>query len=109
MIRNQFKKRFFESSVESFKLAKIRAGTCESLRWPKSDWYREEAAEMKNGRASWESGRPLQPWTNSLLMALGGASLLLYRVSLRAKGGDDVEWFIKVALASHSFISSLSG
>ena len=35
---------------------------------------------------------------NSLLIVLGGASLLLYRVSLRAKGGDDIEWFIKVAL-----------
>gem|GEM_PF-5279734 len=24
--------------------------------------------------------------------------LLLYRVSLRAKGGDDLDWFIKIAL-----------
>ncbi|MGI9165325.1 MAG: hypothetical protein ACR2G5_02885 [Pyrinomonadaceae bacterium] len=43
------------------------------------------------------SGRPLK-WIHSLLIVLGGASLLLYRVSLRAKGGDDIEWFIKVAL-----------
>lgn len=37
-------------------------------------------------------------WTNPLLILLGCASLLIYRVSLRAKGGDDIEWFIKVAL-----------
>lgn len=36
--------------------------------------------------------------TNALLVVLGCASLLLYRVGLRANGGDDIEWFIKVAL-----------
>ncbi|MFN2456308.1 MAG: hypothetical protein ABR577_19090, partial [Pyrinomonadaceae bacterium] len=44
------------------------------------------------------SGRPLK-WIRSLLIVLGGGSLMLYRVSLRAKGGDDIEWFIKVALS----------
>ncbi len=37
-------------------------------------------------------------WTNALLVALGSASLLIYRVSLSAEGGDDIEWFIKIAL-----------
>ena len=37
-------------------------------------------------------------WTNALLVVLGCASLLIYRVSLSAKGGADIEWFIKIAL-----------
>ncbi len=37
-------------------------------------------------------------WTNPLLSVLGAASLVLYVVSLRAKSGDDIEWFIKTAL-----------
>lgn len=37
-------------------------------------------------------------WTSPLLVVFGCASLLLYRVSLRAKGGDDIDWFIKIAL-----------
>ncbi len=43
------------------------------------------------------SGRALK-WTNLLLILLGAASLVLYVVSLRAKSGDDIEWFIKIAL-----------
>jgi len=52
---------------------------------------------MKPGRAMVLSGR-VSKWANPLLIVLGGAALLLYRVSLGAKGGDDIEWFIKVAL-----------
>lgn len=37
-------------------------------------------------------------WTSPLLVVLGCSSLLLYRVSLRAEGGDDIEWFIKIAM-----------
>ena len=48
-------------------------------------------------RARSFSGRALK-WTNFLLIVLGGASLLVYRVSLQARSGDDVDWFIKVAL-----------
>lgn len=36
--------------------------------------------------------------TNLLLMALGCAALVLYRVSLKATGGDDIRWFIIIAL-----------
>jgi len=52
---------------------------------------------MKPGRAMVLSGR-VSKWATPLLIVLGGAALLLYRVSLGAKGGDDIEWFIKVAL-----------
>ncbi|MBA3767142.1 MAG: hypothetical protein H0W99_09175, partial [Acidobacteria bacterium] len=51
---------------------------------------------MKSWRATF-GGRVIN-WANPLLIVLGGASLLLYRVSLRAKGGDDIEWFIKLTL-----------
>jgi alpha-1,6-mannosyltransferase len=35
---------------------------------------------------------------NVLLIALGCVSLVLYRVSLKATGGDDIRWFIVIAL-----------
>ncbi|MDQ3174703.1 MAG: hypothetical protein M3Q91_13520, partial [Acidobacteriota bacterium] len=51
---------------------------------------------MKSGRATFGGGGINQ--SNLLLIVLGGASFVLYRVSLGAKGGDDIEWFIKLAL-----------
>ncbi|CAN5868089.1 DUF2029 domain-containing protein [soil metagenome] len=37
-------------------------------------------------------------WSNALLVVFGCASLLIYRSSLSARGGDDITWFIKIAL-----------
>lgn len=37
-------------------------------------------------------------WANTSLVVLGCISFILYRISLHAKGGDDIDWFIKIAL-----------
>ncbi len=51
---------------------------------------------MNSWRVMFAGG--ITKWANPLLIAFGSASFLLYRVSLRAKGGDDIDWFIKVAV-----------
>ena len=51
---------------------------------------------MKSGGTTFGGG--VINRSNLLLIVFGGASLVLYRVSLGAKAGDDIEWFIKVAL-----------
>src|SRR6266508_2145166 len=51
---------------------------------------------MNSWRVMFAGG--ITKWANALLVAFGSASFLLYRVSLRAKGGDDIDWFIKVAV-----------
>src|SRR6266542_340204 len=48
---------------------------------------------MNSWRVMFAGG--ITKWANPLLIAFGSASFLLYRVSLRAKGGDDIDWFIK--------------
>jgi len=51
---------------------------------------------MNSWRVMFAGG--ITKWANALLVAFGSASFLLYRVSLRAKGGDDIDWFIKLAV-----------
>ncbi len=45
-----------------------------------------------------QPARKLFVWPNLLLVGLGVASLTLYGYSLRAKIGDDIKWFIPLAL-----------
>ena len=48
-------------------------------------------------------GDRVMKWANPSLVVLGCISFILYRVSLHAKGGDDIDWFIKVALGQAAF------
>lgn len=52
---------------------------------------------MTNSRPS--SAKSFLSWTNLLLIAIGIAGLFLYRISLRAHVGADIEWFLKIVLA----------